>query len=55
MPSFQEMEVSLMAMIDIGSQKQLFADDYLIEGMTHTKQVMNPAEKVEDNPALGGG
>ncbi len=41
-----------MALIDIGSQKQLFVDDYLIESMTLTKRVMNPAEKVENNPVL---
>lgn len=41
-----------MALIDIGTTKQLFVDDYLIESMTNTKQVMNPAEKVEENPVL---
>ena len=41
-----------MALIDIGSRKQLFIDDYMIESMTNTKPVMNPAEKVENNPVL---
>jgi hypothetical protein len=41
-----------MALIDIGSTKQLFVDDYLIESMTNTRQVMNPAEKVADNPII---
>ena len=41
-----------MALIDIGSRKQLFIDDYIIESMTNTKPVMNPAEKVENNPVL---
>ena len=41
-----------MALIDIGSQKQLFVDDYLIESLTNTRQVMNPAAKVETNPVL---
>ena len=41
-----------MALIDIGSQKQLFADDYLIESLSYTRQVVNPAEKVEHNPVL---
>jgi len=41
-----------MALINIGSQKQLFVDDYLIESLTNTKQVMNPAEKVENNPII---
>ena len=41
-----------MALIDIGSRKQLFVDDYLIESMTNTRQVLNPAEKVENNPVL---
>ena len=42
-----------MALIDIGSKKQLFVDGHLIESMTNTRQVMNPAEKVESNPVLG--
>ena len=41
-----------MALIDIGSRKQLFVDDYLIESLTNTRQVLNPAEKVENNPVL---
>ena len=41
-----------MAMINIGSRKQLFVDDYIIESTTHTMRVMNPAEKVENNPVL---
>ena len=41
-----------MALIDIGSQKQLFVDDYLIESMTNARQAMNPADKVENNPVL---
>ena len=31
-----------MALIEIGSQKQLFLDDYLIESMTQAKQGVNP-------------
>ena len=41
-----------MALIDIASEKQLFVDDYLIESMTNTRQIMNPAEKVDGNPVL---
>ena len=41
-----------MALIDIGSRKQLFVDDYLIERMTNARQVMNPAEKVTHNPII---
>ena len=41
-----------MALIDIGTRKQLFVDDYLIESMGNTRQVMNPAEKVDHNPVL---
>ena len=41
-----------MALIDIGSTKQLFVDNYLIESLTNTKQVMNPAQKVEHNPVI---
>ena len=41
-----------MALIEIGSNKQLFVDDYLIESMTNARQVMNPAEKVTHNPII---
>ena len=41
-----------MALIEIGSRKQLFVDDYLIESMTNTRQVMTPAVKVEHNPII---
>ena len=38
--------------IDIGSRRELFVDDYLIESLTNTKQVMNPAQKMEHNPVI---
>ena len=41
-----------MALIEIGSNKQLFVNDYLIESMTNARQVMNPAEKVTHNPVI---
>ena len=41
-----------MAMIEIGSTKQLFFDDFLIESLTNAKQGMNPAVKVDNNPIL---
>ena len=41
-----------MALIDIGSTKQLFVDDYLIESLTNARQVLNPAEKVDNNPVI---
>ena len=41
-----------MTLIDIGSQKQLFVDDYIIESVTDTMRVMNPAVKAENNPVL---
>ena len=41
-----------MALIDIGSRKQLFVDDYLIESTSNTMRVMNPARKVDNNPVL---
>ena len=41
-----------MALIDIGSTKQLFLDDYLIESMTNLRQVLNPAVKVDNNPVV---
>jgi hypothetical protein len=40
------------ALIDIGSTKQLFVDDYLIESFINTKPTMNPAVKVEHNPII---
>ena len=39
-------------MIDIGSQKQLFLDDYLIESMTAVKRTLNPATKPPNNPII---
>lgn len=41
-----------MALIEIGSAKQLFVDDYLIESITDGSRVLNRAEKVENNPVL---
>ena len=41
-----------MAMLDIGSTKQLFIDDYIIESLTNAKQGLNPAVKVDHNPIL---
>ncbi len=41
-----------MAILDIGSNKQLFFDDYLIESLTNAKQGLNPALKADDNPIL---
>ena len=41
-----------MALIEIGSTKQLFIDDHLIESMTNTEPRLNPALKVDDNPVL---
>ena len=41
-----------MALIDIGSQKQLFVDDYLIESISHARPVLQPAFKPPENPVL---
>ena len=41
-----------MALINIASDKQLFADNYLIESLKDARQVMNPARKLENNPIL---
>jgi hypothetical protein len=41
-----------MTLINIGSKKQLFVDNYLVESLKNARQVMNPAQKVEDNPVL---
>ena len=39
-------------MIEIGSQKQLFLDDYLIESMTGVQRTLNPATKAQNNPVI---
>ena len=39
-------------LIQIGNQKQFFIDDYLIESLTATRQVLNPAQKVYHNPIV---
>lgn len=36
----------------IGSQKQLFLDDYMVESVTNAAFVMNPAVKYRDNPVI---
>lgn len=36
----------------IGSRKQLFLDDFLIESMTRVKRAVQPAQKYSDNPVL---
>ena len=41
-----------MAIIEIGSTKQLFVDDYLIESLANAKQGLNQAVKADDNPVL---
>ncbi|MBI2190821.1 MAG: hypothetical protein HYU36_02405 [Planctomycetes bacterium] len=41
-----------MALIDIGSTKQLFVDAYLIESLQNARRVLNPAEKAENNPVI---
>ena len=41
-----------MALIDIGSAKQLFLDNYLIESMSGVKQGLNQAVKVDNNPVI---
>lgn len=41
-----------MDLIDIGSQKQLFIDDHLIESLTNCARVVNRAEKVVHNPVV---
>ena len=38
-----------MALIEIGSNKQPFEDDNLIESMKNARQVVNPVEKVAHN------
>ena len=41
-----------MALIDIGSRKQLLVDDDLIEELAHARRVLQPAFKPPDNPVL---
>ena len=40
------------SIIDIGSTKQLFLDEYLIESLEDTRFVLNYAEKATDNPVI---
>ena len=42
----------MMPMLNIGSTKQLFFDDYLIESLVNAKQGLNPAVKVDNNPVI---
>ena len=39
-------------LINIGSRKQLFVDDYLLESFRDTTRVLNPSEKSDLNPVL---
>ena len=41
-----------MSLIDIGSTKQFFIDDYLIESLINAKQALNPAQKSIHNPII---
>ncbi len=43
---------SFAELIEIGSQKQLFLDQYMIESMVYAKQVLNPALKASPNPVI---
>ena len=44
--------VATAALVDIGSQKQLFWDDYRIHSMKHVKLKLNPAVKAPNNPVI---
>ena len=39
-------------LIPIGSTKQLFIDDSLLESVANTRRILNPAEKAENNPVI---
>ena len=39
-------------LLHIGGNKQLFIDDYVIESLSHAKQILNPAVKHPANPLL---
>src|SRR5262249_31546182 len=39
-------------LIPIGSMKQLFVDNSLIESLSNTRRILNPAEKAENNPII---
>jgi len=41
-----------MALINIGSTRQLFIDDYLIESLQHARRSLNPAQKVSRDPVI---
>ncbi len=40
-------------LIQIGGQKQLFLDDYLVESLKHVAITLNPATKCKTNPVIG--
>jgi hypothetical protein len=40
------------AILEIGSRKQLFIDDYIIQSLTDARQVLNRATKVANNPVV---
>ena len=37
---------------EIGSRTQLFVDDYMIQHLSHARQVLNPAQKHPNNPLI---
>ena len=45
-------QIRPLSLIHIGSRRQLFVDDYLLESVRNTKRVMNQAEKSAGNPIL---
>ena len=40
------------ALLEVGSEKQFFFDDYLIESMVNARHVLNPARKAPLNPVI---
>ena len=47
--------VGAAGLIDIGSEKQLLWDEYLIESLKDTRFVLNPATKAPNNPVIPRG
>ena len=42
----------LPGLLEIGTRKQLFIDDYMIQSLTDAQQVLNPATKARNNPVV---
>jgi len=42
----------MTSLIDIGKEKQLFLDEYLVERITGAKQILHPPQKAGPDPII---